>query len=111
MSKEQKELEIEETPGEEFTPGEDPKDDVSDDLTSAQILNKVEKLVDEKIELARTSQDDEDDEEEEEEEKPKSIGFFPVLLIGTVIAAGIASIIIKNRPISHPNDMETQNDG
>ncbi len=113
MSKEQKEeIEIEVTPGEEETPPvEEKKDDVSDDLTSAQLLNKVEKLVDEKIELARTAQDDEDDEEEEQEEEPKGLGVFPMILIAGVGLVGIASIIMKNRPISNPNDTETQNDG
>ena len=105
---EQNENEIETI--EEETQLEENKDTVADALTSKQLLSKVSELVDEKIALAQEAQDNEE-EETEEEEKPKRLGLFPVILIGTVLAAGVASIIIKNRPTNHPDEQGERNDG
>jgi len=87
-------------------------DDVSDDLTSKNLAAKVEKLIDEKIELARQAQDNETDKQDEEEkEEPKGFGMFPALLIGGIVLVGAATLFLKNRPNSHPIEAETENQG
>ena len=108
-----------ETPGENEildTPGENEEiietpDNVADTLTSKQLEAKVEKLVNEKVELALDAHDNEEDEEDEYEEENKSLGLFPTLLIGGIVLVAAASIFLKNRPISHPNEAETENKG
>ncbi len=107
-----------ETPGEKEileTPGEkeilDTPDNVADTLTSKQLEAKVEKLVNEKVELALDAHDNEEDEVEEDEQEPNGLGLFPTLLIGGIVLVAAASIFIKNRPISHPNEAETENQG
>jgi len=114
MSKEQ-EKEIEIIPGEEETPEQEPQqkevDSVADALTSKQLEAKVEKLVNEKLELAQQAQDNEEEPQDEDEEKPKGLGLFPALLIGGVVLVGAATLFIKNRPNSHPTEAQTENQG
>jgi len=111
MKTENEELEIT-TPGEEETPGEEQKSDsVADMLTSKNLDKKIEDIVEQKIELAREAQDNEEEPQDEDEEKPKGLGLLPALLIGGVVVVGIASVLLKNRPNSHPTEAQTENQG
>ncbi len=113
MNKEQEQETL--TPGVEETPEQEPQqqevDSVADALTSKQLEAKVEKLVNEKLELAQQAQDNEEEPQEEDEEKPKGLGLFPALLIGGVVVVGIASVFLRNRPNSHPTEAQTENQG
>lgn len=100
-----------ETPQETDQEQEDQKDNVADLLTSKHLAEKVEKLIDEKMALAQEAQDNEEEEIEEENKESKGLGWFPLLLIAGVAVVGVATVVMKNRPISHPTEEETQNDG
>lgn len=112
MIKENEELEVTQGADEieeiEVTPG---ADNIADELTSKQLDKKIEKLVNEKIALAQEAQDNEEEETNEEPEEKKGLGLFPKLLIGAVVVVGVSTLLLKNRPISHSDEAETQNQG
>lgn len=91
-------------------PVEEDRESITDLLADKLLEATVDKLIEEKLTLAQSATDNEEDEEPDEDDN-KSIGMFPKLIIGGVAVFGLVSLFLYNRPISHPNESQTENDG
>ncbi len=81
-------------------------------LTDAQLDSKIEKIVDEKIQLADEADDLRNDlHEPTEEEEEKGLGVFPFVIFGVLALAAVATVILKNSPNNAQNGTEEQNAG